>query len=109
MTALDELMWDNVDRALDTLTWWDESNVWSTVKVGRLQLWKRRTPGVAHIDKFATYGNYYVVLKHKHTGQPEVIWDNCEPLLAQCLVNHYGAEDGELDASLGENYSYSIR
>jgi hypothetical protein len=97
--------------ALDDLTWWNESAVWATCKVGRLQLWKRRHDKQPPVQRnYAAYGNYYVVLKHKHTGQPEAIWDNCEPLLTQCLVNHYGGPDGEFeDALAGEVYSYSIK
>jgi hypothetical protein len=84
--------------ALDDLPWYNESSIWQHVRVGRLQVWCARPevkPEAPTLGKHARKGTYYIRLEHKATLGTEWTMCHVEPLVAQCMVNHYEEEANE--------------
>jgi hypothetical protein len=85
--------------ALDDLPWFDESTIWECARVGNcLRIWRARPgikPDAPTLLHHARKGTYYMQLVHEVTRSTEWTMCHVEPLLAQCLVNHYEEEHNE--------------
>jgi hypothetical protein len=85
--------------ALDDLPWFAESTIWECARVGdRLKIWRARPavlPCTKTLEVHARKGTYYMHLVHKRTLATEWTMCHVEPLVAQCLVNHYEEEANE--------------